>query len=208
MHIWSDKLTDFPTCAKVDESSCSKYAVKERREIASWQHPAQPTTFRPAATCLSASLPTSPPPLCCSLLARWPVRLSFVPECAVWYYYSHHKLLFRWNNDALKDQVAMFGKPPDPLWQNRTARDDYFHPDGTSKEDHGRRLKVQPLSLEQRVRNLEKPLSERGYETGFTAPLPPDLQNLYDLLKEVIIYDAGSRLSFETIQVHPFFRDV
>jgi serine/threonine-protein kinase SRPK3 len=28
------------------------------------------------------------------------------------------KLLFGWNNDAMKDQVAMLGKPPDALWDD------------------------------------------------------------------------------------------
>jgi serine/threonine protein kinase len=115
------------------------------------------------------------------------------------------KLLFGWKNDAQKDQVAMLGKPPDALWQNWEARDKYFNPNGTPREAQGRRLKVQPLSLEQRVRNLEKPLSERGFGTGVAMPLPPNLQSLYDLLKGVIIYDAGARLSFEQIQAHPFF---
>ncbi|CDM37574.1 hypothetical protein CBS147339_8942 [Penicillium roqueforti] len=118
------------------------------------------------------------------------------------------KLLFGWNNDAMKDQVAMLGKPPDALWQNWEGKDKYFHPDGTPKEAHDRRLKVYPLSLKQRVRNLEKPLSERGYGTGDEAPLPPDLQNLFDLLNGVITYDARSRMSFEGVQAHPFFRGV
>ncbi|KAF2688088.1 kinase domain-containing protein [Lentithecium fluviatile CBS 122367] len=118
------------------------------------------------------------------------------------------KLLFGWNNDALKDQVAMLGKPPETLWQNWGARDMYFHPDGTPKEAEGRRLKVKPLSLEQRVRNLERPLSERGYDTGDPEPLSPDLQNLFDLLKGVITYDAKARLSFDQIQTHPFFHGV
>jgi hypothetical protein len=52
------------------------------------------------------------------------------------------------------------------------------------------------------VRNLEKPPSERANGIGVATPLPPDLQNLYDLLKVVIIYDAGARLSFEAIQAH------
>lgn len=118
------------------------------------------------------------------------------------------KLLFGWNNDAMKDLVAMLGKPPDALWQNWEGRNKYFHPDGTPKEAQGRRLKVHPLSLKQRVRNLEKPLAERGYGTGDEAPLPLDLQNLYDLLKGVLIYDASCRFSFEAIQAHPFFRGV
>ncbi|UKZ47256.1 hypothetical protein TrVGV298_001473 [Trichoderma virens] len=92
------------------------------------------------------------------------------------------KLLFGWNNDAMKDQVSMLGKPPDALWRNWEARDKYFHPDGTPKEAQGRRLKVKPLSLEQRVRNLDKPLSERGYGAGDEAPLPPHLRDLHDLL--------------------------
>jgi serine/threonine protein kinase len=119
------------------------------------------------------------------------------------------KLLFGWNNDAMKDQVAMLGKPPDALWQKWEGKDKYFHPNGTPREAQGRRLKVHPLSLKQRVRNLEKPLIERGYGTGDDeAPLPSELQNLYDLLKGVITYDASSRLSFEAIQAHPFFRGV
>ncbi|KAL3437126.1 kinase-like domain-containing protein [Aspergillus tetrazonus] len=120
------------------------------------------------------------------------------------------KLLFGWNNDAMKDQVAMLGKPAEVLWQNWENRTKYFYPDGTPKEADGRRLKVRPLSLEQRVRNLEKPLSERGYGTvdNNAPPLPPDLQQLYDLLKGVITYDAGARLSFDAIQNHPFFQGV
>jgi len=118
------------------------------------------------------------------------------------------KLLFGWNNDALKDQVAMLGKPPEALWQTWKERDKYFHPDGTPKDAEGRRLKVKPLTLEQRVRNLEKPLSERGYGTGLATPLSPDLQSLFDLLKGVIVYDADARLSFEAIQAHPFFQGV
>lgn len=118
------------------------------------------------------------------------------------------KLLFGWNNDAMKDQVAMLGKPCDALWQNWEGRDKYFHPDGTPKGAQGRRLKVQPLSLEQRVRNLQKPLSEWDYGTGETTPLPPDFQNLYELLDGVIRYDAQARLSFEEIQAHPFFAAV
>jgi hypothetical protein len=86
-----------------------------------------------------------------------------------------------------------------------SGRDKYFHPDGTPKEAQGRRLKIQPLSLEQCVRNLQKPLGERGYGTGETTPLPPDFQNLYELLKGVIRYDAQARLSFEEIQAQPFF---
>ncbi|KAJ5710993.1 hypothetical protein N7488_005149 [Penicillium malachiteum] len=117
------------------------------------------------------------------------------------------KLLFGWNNDAMKDQVAMLGKPPDALWQNWKSKEKYFHPDGTPKEAEGRRLKVHQLSLEQRVRNLEKPIVNRGYETGDEAPLPPGLQNLHDLLKRVITYESSSRLSFEEVMAHPFFQD-
>ncbi|OJJ42593.1 hypothetical protein ASPZODRAFT_170077 [Penicilliopsis zonata CBS 506.65] len=116
------------------------------------------------------------------------------------------KLLFGWNNDAMKDQVAMLGKPPEALWQNWERRDKYFHPNGAPKEAQGRRLKVRPLPLKQRVRNLEKPLGERCYGTGDEAPLAPDLQSLYDLLKRILIYDARSRLSFEAVKAHPFFR--
>ncbi|KAL7919270.1 kinase domain-containing protein [Trichoderma austrokoningii] len=115
------------------------------------------------------------------------------------------KLLFGWNNDAMKDQVAMLGKPPDALWKNWEARDKYFHPDGTPKEAQGRRLKVKPLPLRQRVRNLDKPLSERDYGTGDEAPLPPHLQDLYNLLEGIITYDAKARLSFDEILSHPFF---
>lgn len=118
------------------------------------------------------------------------------------------KLLFGWNNDAMKDQIAMLGKPPDALWKNWGAKDKYFHPDGIPKEAHGRRLKVEPLSLEQRVRNLDKPLSERGYGTGDEAPLRPNFQELYDLLGGVITYDAKTRLSFDQITSHPFFSGV
>ncbi|KAJ5687993.1 hypothetical protein N7536_010612 [Penicillium majusculum] len=32
--------------------------------------------------------------------------------------HSRFKLLFGWNNDAMKDQVAMLGKPPEGLWKN------------------------------------------------------------------------------------------
>ena len=67
------------------------------------------------------------------------------------------KLLFGWNNDAKKDQVAMLGKPPDALWQNWEEGGKHFHSDRTPKESQGRRLKVDTLSLEQRVRNLESP---------------------------------------------------
>lgn len=117
------------------------------------------------------------------------------------------KLLFGWNNDAMKDQVAMLGMPPDALWKNWEARDKYFHPDGTPREAQGRRLKVKLLSLEQRVRNLDtgKPLSERGYATGDESRLSPDLQDLYDLLEGLITYDAKARLSFEQVLSHPFF---
>ncbi len=81
----------------------------------------------------------------------------------------------------------------------------YFHPDGTPNEAQGRRLKVKPLPLEQRVRNLDKPLSERGYATGGETALPPHLQDLYDLLERIITYDANARLSFDQILSHPFF---
>lgn len=118
------------------------------------------------------------------------------------------KLLFGWNEDARKDQVATLEKPPEELWQNWRDRGKYFHADGTPKEAQGRRLKVKPLPLEQRVRNLEKPLSEQSYGTSITTQLPPDPQSLFDLLKGVIMYDAG-RLSFEAIQqAHEFFRGV
>ena len=115
------------------------------------------------------------------------------------------KLLFGWNNDAMKDQVAMLGKPPDALWKNWEARGKYFHPDGTPKEAQGRRLKVKLLSLEQRVSNLDKPLSERGYGTSGETALPSDLQDMYDLLKRIVIYDAKARPSFDQILSHPFF---
>jgi serine/threonine-protein kinase SRPK3 len=115
------------------------------------------------------------------------------------------KLLFGWNNDAMKDQVAMLGKPPDALWENWEKKDKYFHPDGSPKEAQGRRLGVKPLPLKQRVRNLDRPLTERAYETRDEELLSPDLQNLYDLLQGVITYDAGARLSFRRIISHPFF---
>ncbi|KAM3507750.1 hypothetical protein MY11210_007030 [Beauveria gryllotalpidicola] len=114
------------------------------------------------------------------------------------------KLLFGWNNDAKKDQVAMLGKPPDALWQNWEEREEYFYHDGTPKEGQGRRLKVDTLSLKQRVRNVGRPLSERD-DSMVTTPLPQALQDLYDLLQGVLIYDAGARLSFEAILAHPFF---
>lgn len=116
------------------------------------------------------------------------------------------KLLFGWNNDAKKDQVAMLGRPPEALWKNWEERDRYFCPDGTPKEAEGRRLKVDVLSLKQRVRNVGRPLSERD-GSAVSEPLSPALQHLYDLLESLITYDAGARLSFEAIQAHPFFSD-
>ncbi|GAW14058.1 hypothetical protein ANO14919_034500 [Xylariales sp. No.14919] len=79
---------------------------------------------------------------------------------------------------------------------------------GTPKEAQGRRLKVKPLPLEQRVRNLEKPLSERSYGTGDEAPLSTELQDLYDLLKGLITYDANARVSFDQVISHPFYSGV
>jgi len=115
------------------------------------------------------------------------------------------KLLFGWNNDAMKDQVAMLGRPPDALWNNWTDRHKYFEEDGTPKEAEGRRPKVEPLSLLQRVRIVKKPVCERKADTGMDEQLDQDLSDLYDLLKGVILYDTQSRLSFDAIISHPFF---
>ncbi|TPX13840.1 uncharacterized protein E0L32_005784 [Thyridium curvatum] len=109
------------------------------------------------------------------------------------------KLLFGWNNDAQKDLVAMLGKPPELMWHEWKARQEYFHPDGTPKNAQERRLKVRSLSLEQQVRNLTKPLSDPGYETGVAEPLPTNFQKLDDLLASLIVYDTSGHLSFEEI---------
>ncbi|KAH8695783.1 hypothetical protein GQ44DRAFT_733732 [Phaeosphaeriaceae sp. PMI808] len=102
---------------------------------------------------------------------------------------SFIKLLFGCNNDAIKDQVAMLGKPPDTLWKNWTNRHKYFE-GGTSKESESRRLKVEPPSLLQRVRIVKKPVRDRRVDTDADKPLEQDLSDLYDLLKEVMLYDA------------------
>nr|POE54247.1 serine/threonine-protein kinase afc3 [Quercus suber] len=136
---------------------------------------------------------------------KWAFGCLLYEPCA------HHtlvKLLFGWNNDAMKDQVAMLGKPPEHLWEKWHSRARYFHPDGTPKEAENRRLKVEPLSLEQRVRNLGKPLSERGYATQSDVPLTADLRMLHNLLVGLITYDPNARLSFDQIVAHPFFSGV
>jgi serine/threonine-protein kinase SRPK3 len=121
--------------------------------------------------------------------------------------HSLFKMIFGWFNDTLKDQVSMLGKPPEDTWTKWEGRTKYFHDDGTPKEPEGRRLKVEPLSLEQRVRNIGKPLAERGY--GSTAeskePLSEELQSLYDLLQGILVYEPSLRSSFEEIQAHAFF---
>jgi serine/threonine-protein kinase SRPK3 len=119
---------------------------------------------------------------------------------------SLFKLLFGWFNDIRKDQVAMLGKPPDLIWENWKNSKKYFYPDGTPKDPEGRGLKVELYSLEERVRNIARPPSERRYATPTTeVPLSKDLQHLYDLLRRIMLYDPGSRLSFESIQAHPLF---
>ncbi|KAF2124975.1 kinase domain-containing protein [Dothidotthia symphoricarpi CBS 119687] len=117
------------------------------------------------------------------------------------------KMIFGWFNDTLKDQVAMLGKPPDAMWEKWGGREKYFHPDGTSKESEGRRLKVEPYPLEQRVRNIGKSLDEREYGSLSKPekPLSAGLQDLYDLLRGILSYVPESRTSFEHIQEHPFF---
>jgi serine/threonine-protein kinase SRPK3 len=114
------------------------------------------------------------------------------------------KMIFGWFNDTLKDQVSMLGKPPDAMWRNWEGREKYFHPDGTPKEAEGRRLKVERYPLEQRVRNIGLPLSERNYGASSGEKLSGELRSLYDLLKGIMVYDAASRIPFREIQGHPF----
>jgi serine/threonine-protein kinase SRPK3 len=120
--------------------------------------------------------------------------------------HSLFKMIFGWFNDTLKDQVAMLGKPEEEIWQKWEGRENYFHSDGTPKEAEGRRIKVEPYPLEQRVRNIGVPLNERRYiQTSSDEPLSSGLQDLYNLLQKILVYDAGSRLSFDEIQTHQFF---
>lgn len=129
-------------------------------------------------------------------------------ECLLYELCADHtaiKLLFGWTNDAMKDQVSMLGKPPDALWKKWEDRGKYFNPDGSPKEAGDRRLKVEPFSLKQRVRNLDKPLSERNFGRGVETPLSPELEDLYDVLEKVFTYEANDRPSFEKLSSRPFF---
>lgn len=101
----------------------------------------------------------------------------------------------------------MLGKPPEYMWKQWEGRTKYFHEDGTPKEAEGRRLKVHSDSLEHRVRNIGRAPAERHYETPHDAaePLSRELQNLYDLLKSLLVYEPEIRASFDQVLKHAFF---
>lgn len=102
----------------------------------------------------------------------------------------------------------MMGKPPEWMWKLWEERRRYFHSDG-SPITGTKGIEVMPHSLYSRIEDMARLYINGDYASkvqgrGPENLLTQELEDMYDLLRQLLVYEPELRLSIEKCLEHPF----
>jgi serine/threonine protein kinase len=136
---------------------------------------------------------------------QWTLGCLLFEICAG---YTLFKMLFNPQTDVLKDLVSMMGKPPEWMWELWEERKRYFHNDG-SPITGTKGIEVVPYSLYSRIEDMARLYINGDYASEGQGREPEnvltqELEDMYDLLRQLLVYEQELRLSIEKCLEHPF----
>ncbi len=116
-------------------------------------------------------------------------------------------MLFNPQTDVLKDLASMMGKSPEWMWKLWEEKTRYFHGDG-SPITGTKGIPVIPYSLYSRIEDMARLYINGDYDSevqgrGLENLLTQEIEDIYDLLRQLLVYEPELRLSIEKCLEHP-----